>query len=250
MKKSSLFFLLISFLNPLYSQNKEIGFLYGKFYSIYQFSDEGTGFRNLPGSQYNGYPSISVNYKIYKRISIEATGSYMIYQQYNGTRLYSAGFSSAIYGGNISLTANYYLINLIKFECRVKGGIGIGIIPDKYQGSYSYIFNSPDPDSVSRGTIKRDFLSVFPTLCTGVDFSYKVARRFKISLLAQYQKGLTKITEYDIYYNDGTGFNDQHAKQWGKGTIYGFQLGVKYLLRTKEERKKYLMKKFLISPSL
>lgn len=232
-KKFVIFSFFLFFVSEVFSQKLDIGVFYGRFYATYRFIDDGTGFRNLPNSQYNGYPSITLNKKFSKKISVELKGSYLAYQQYTGTRLYSPGFYSVIYGGNISLTANYSVVKAQKIDCRIKAGFGIGIVPDKYQGKFTEIFLNPSVDSISRGSIKRDFTSIFPTFCTGFDFSYTISKRLTTSLAVTYQKSFTRITEYDIYYNDGSGKNDQHAKQWGNGSFYGFQLGLRYSLKDK-----------------
>ena len=213
------------------AQKLDIGIYYGRFYAIYKYVDYGTGFRNLPGSQYSVFPSIVLNKKYSNKISAEIRASFMDYQQYTGTKLYTPGFYSRFRGGNVSLTANYSFVETSKLELRIKTGLGIGLVPDMYEGTFIEMFVYPYVDSISRGNIKRNYTPVFPTLSTGLDISYKIARRFKIDLAANYQKGFGKITEYDIYYNDGSGNNDQQAKQWGAGDFYGVQLGLRYLLK-------------------
>ena len=106
-----------------------------------------------------------------------------------------------------------------------------------YKVEYSVIAFNPSIDSVTRGTEKKNFTPIFPMLSTGLDISYKMSKRFKLSLAATYQKGFLRITQYDIYYNDGSGNNDQRAKQWGTGDFYGMQLGLRYMLRDKEGKK-------------
>lgn len=161
----------------------------------------------------------------------------MPFVQYTGTRLYTPGFYSDFKGGNISATINYTVAETRKSELRIKGGIGLGLFPDVYEGTFIEMHVFPSIDSISRGFIKRNFSPIYPTLSTGLDFSYKIAKRFKASLAASYQKGFFKITEYDIYYNDGSGSNDQRAKQWGTGDFYGIQLGLRYLLRDEKGNK-------------
>lgn len=217
-------------------QNLDMGIFFGKFYTVYKYIDYGTGFRNVPASQYSVFPSIVLNKQYARLISAEIRASFIAYQQYIGTRLYSPNFYSVINGGNISLTANYSFIQTDRFEARVKGGAGIGLIPDMYEGEFIELFNNyPLIDSISRGSIKRNFTPIFPTLSLGLDFSYSIAKRFKLSVAGSYQKGFCKITEYDIYYNDGNGKNDQHAKQWGTGDFYGLQIGVRYMLKDKSK---------------
>lgn len=219
------------------AQKLDIGLYIGRFYSIYQYKDYGTGFRNVPASQYSVFPSIVLNKKYSASVSAELRGSFMVYQQYIGTRLYRPNFFSVINGGNISFTTNYSILHSSKIECRMKGGIGIGLVPNMYEGEFIEIFSFPVFDSISRGNIKRNFTPIFPTLSLGVDISYKIAKRFKLSIAANYQKGFLRITEYDIYYNDGRGSNDQRAKQWGTGDFYGVQLGLRYSLKDENGEK-------------
>ena len=122
-----------------------------------------------------------------------------------------------------------------KFEWRIKAGIALGIIPDQYQGDFKEIFldDQNSVDSISRGHITRDYTPVAPAIAAGTDISYAISKRIKLSLLFNYQGGLTKITQYDIFYNDDSGKNDQQAKQWGNGSFWGVQLGVRYSLKKK-----------------
>ncbi|HMU47994.1 MAG TPA: hypothetical protein PKC72_16600 [Chitinophagaceae bacterium] len=144
-----------------------------------------------------------------------------------------------MYIGNIATTANYSIVNKNNLCIRLKAGVGLGIMPDVYIGRFTETFSDGSSvDSVSRGFIKRDFRSLFATFCTGMGFSYKVTKRIKLSLRFEYQIGVSKISEYEIYYNDGSGNNDQFAKQWGKGTFYGFQLGARYVLKKEAAGKK------------
>lgn len=227
------------------SQQTDIGVFYGKFYANYKSQDYGTGFRNTPKSQYSGYPAVKFNKQFTEKISAEATASFLAYQQYIGTRLYFPNFFSVYYSGNISLTCNYSFIKSKKFESRLKVGLGIGITPEMYQGEFVELFStaSSSIDSISRGYIKRDFTTLFPTICSGIDFSYKLMKRLKAVISFVYQNGFIKITEYDIYYNDGSGSNDQRAKQWGTGDFYGVQLGIRYALKDENGNRSNQKKK-------
>ena len=97
MKKYFLAITLIAGLfDTAYSQ-ADIGLSYGKFYALYQSKDDGTGFRNTPKSQYSGYPAINLNIYFSQRFSGEVTASFLPYQQYIGTRLYTPNFFSVMY---------------------------------------------------------------------------------------------------------------------------------------------------------
>lgn len=230
--------LVILLLNSgLSAQQIDIGAYYGRFWAPYQYIDYGNGYINQKKSNYNFFPSFVINKQYSTKFSIELGVFFTLYEQYYSTRKYIPAFASTYGAGHIVLRPAYSLIKTGEFEIRAKWGIGIGIAPDMYEGGYVEMFVFPYVDSISRGFIKRNFTPVFPMLSTGMDICYKIAKRFKISVAANYQKGFFKITEYDIYYNDGSGSNDQRAKQWGTGDFYGVQLGVRYLLRDEKGNK-------------
>ena len=239
MKKKTLllFLLLLSlFTTVAFSQDVDVSAYYGRFWSPYKYKDYGSGFRNASKSNHNFFPSVVVN-KYYKnRISAELGIHFTVYEQYYSTRLYWGAFNSTHIAGHIVLRGGYSLIRNTNFECRLKGGIGLGV-SGLYQWEYTVVAFNPTIDSVTRGIEKKNFTPVFPMISTGADFSYKISKRFKISIAANYQKGFIKITEYDIYYNDGSGKNDQRARQWGTGDFYGVQLGLRYSLKSKEKKK-------------
>lgn len=218
------------------AQKWDLGISYGRFYAIYKYQDWGSGFNNQANSQYKQFPSFIVNKKNSEKTSMELRTSFMAYTQYTGTRLYSPGFYSDYLGGNISLTYNYSLLRSAKWEGRIKGGVGVGILPDRYEADFLEMLVFPIRDSISRGTIKRDFTFIFPTLVSGIDLNYAMGKKLKICFAFTYQKGFVKVTEYDIYYNDGSGNNDQRAKQWGTGEFYGLQIGLRYGLTNKKNK--------------
>ena len=232
-----LFLIYFSISTSFVFAQMDIGVYYGRFYSPYHFVDYGSGAKNNPRANYNFFPSVTIDKYYSEKFSIEAGLFFTLYEQYYSTRKYIAAFESSYGAGHITLKAGYSFVKRKKFECRIKGGLGIGVAPDMYKGEYVEMFIYPFVDSISRGDIKRNFTPVFPMLSTGVDFSYKISKRFKVSVAANYQKGFIKITEYDIYYNDGSGKNDQRAKQWGTGDFYGIQLGLRYSLRDEKGNK-------------
>lgn len=222
---------------PVFSQKADLGIYYGRFYSPYKYKNYGTGFINNHKANYNFFPSVTLNKYYSEKFSLEAGLFFTLYEQYYGTEKYLSAFESSYGAGHLVLRGAYSLSKNEKTECRIKGGIGIGIAPDMYEGEYVEMFIYPYVDSITRGNIKRNFTPVFTMLSTGIDFSYKIAKRFKLSIAANYQKGFLKITEYDIYYNNGSGNNDQRAKQWGTGDFYGVQLGLRYTLRDEKGNK-------------
>lgn len=172
MVKKSIVFTYIMFLGfSSFSQKLDIGIFYGRFYGVYNYKDYGTGFRNLPGSQYNPFPSIVLNKKYSSKISGELRLSFIPFVQYTGTRLYTPGFYSNFNNGNISATINYSFSETRKSELRIKGGIGLGLSPDGYEGTFIEMHVFPYIDSISRGDIKRNFSPIYPTVSTGLDFS-------------------------------------------------------------------------------
>lgn len=236
-RKVAQLLLIIGIAGKAYSQESDIGISYGKFYALYRSKDDGTGFRKTPKSQYSGYPSINFNKYFSERVSGEIIVSFLPYPQYIGTRLYLPNFFSVVYSGNVSITGNYTIIKLKKLEGRLKVGLGIGLVPDQYHGTFREIFwNGASFDSISRGEIRRDFTPVFPTISSGVDVFYKVLKKVKVGIGLTSQIGFIKVTQYDIFYNDGSGNNDQHAIQWGNGSFYSFYAGVRYILRKKNNQ--------------
>lgn len=219
-----------------YSQKFDIGLGYGRLHAIYSSIDYGSGFRKMSRNQYNLYPSIFLNVNLKNRKSIEGILSVLQYGQYTATRLYGPGFFSRFYSINLSCAINYSIVQCPKFEWRIKAGVALSVIPDQYQGEFKEIFLDDQNmvDSISRGHIKRDYTPVAPAITVGSDIAYAIKKRIKLSLLFNYQAGLTKITQYDIFYNDGSGSNDQQAKQWGNGSFWGVQLGVRYVLKNKK----------------
>ena len=99
-------------------------------------------------------------------------------------------------------------------------------------------WNGSSFDSIARGNIRRDFTPLFPTICLGADVFYSVSESIKIGVGFTSQMGFIKVSEYDIYYNDGSGNNDQHAKQWGKGSFYSFYGGIRYVLKKRQKAVK------------
>lgn len=237
MKKIKILLLLAFCVETCFSQQMDISLGYGRFWAPYKHVDYGTGFRNLRRSNYNFFPSFTLN-KYYKdRFSMELGIFFTLYEQYYSTRKYFPAFESSYGAGHVSLRPAYSIIKRKCLEMRVKGGVSIGIAPDMFESEYREMFVYPYVDSITRGTIKRNFTPIFPMLTTGIDISYRISKRFAISATGNYQKGFLKITEYDVYYNDGSGFNDQRAKQWGTGDFYGFQLGVRYAIRDENGNK-------------
>jgi hypothetical protein len=76
----------------------------------------------------------------------------------------------------------------------------------------------------THGIMYRNYTPFFP-------LQYRISTSWKAELKLDYGKGFLKISEYDIFYNDGSGKNDQRAGQWGTGDFLGITLGIKYILK-------------------
>lgn len=217
-------------------QDTDLGVYYGRFWSPFKYIDYGTGFRNQSSSNYNFFPSVALN-KYYKpRTSAELCILFTNYQQYFSTRTQFGPYNSSHIVFHLVGRVGYSIVKKSKFETGVKGGIGLGITGlEKWE--FTSILTYPVVDSIARGTDKKNYTPLFPMLSFGIDFSYKLSKRIRLSLASNYQKGFLKISEFDIYYNDGSGYNDQRAKQWGTGDFWGLQLGLRYLLKNENERK-------------
>jgi len=233
MKRIVLFFLLANslILNAQISWN-EISFNYGRFWSPYKYKDYGAGFINQSRSNFNFLPSVTINGDISNRVSLELGLIFTLYEQYYSTRKYIPAFKSHYGAGHLTFRGCYDLVKSKSLRVRAKAGLSIGIAPNMYKADYEEILVYPIVDSITRGVIKRDFTPIFPMLSTGFDFSYHVNNRLNAVLSINYQNGFMKISEYDIYYNDGSGSNDIRAKQWGSGDFFGIQIGVGYRFKT------------------
>ena len=91
-------------------------------------------------------------------------------------------------------------------------------------------------DSAARGRIIRNKNPSFLLFGGQAGFSVHLTTRFSLELGFSGAKGISQITEFDIYYNDGNGRNDQHARQWGKGDYMGADLGIRYRFIKKKQK--------------
>ncbi len=214
-----------------YAQRFDIGLYVGRFWATYKYVDYGDGYKNANASNWSNFPTVTLNYKLKDRSSLEYFFTYARYAQYFSTNKYPGAFYSNFGVGYFGVHFGYAFLKKDKVELRMKVGGSIGVMPDQYEGTFERIFVYPYVDSITRGTINRSYTPIFPMLSGGLDFTYKIRNRLGISLAMSYQKGLIKISEYDIYYNNGSGKNDQRARQWEKGDFYGFQFGVRYDLK-------------------
>lgn len=231
-----LFFFIFGYEANVNSQTLDAGVFYSRLWFPYKYVDYGNGFSNQTASNFNFSTSVVLNKYSTNRFSWELSLSYVPYSQYYSTSKAWGAYEAVNISGHIGIRRGYSFIKDKKIEARVKGGVSLGIA-GLYKMEYSVMRVFPTIDSITRGTVKRNFTPIFPMIGTGLDVSYKFANRFKLSLAANFQKGFIKITEYDIYYNDGSGNNDQRAKQWGTGDFYGVQLGLRYLLRDEKGNK-------------
>ena len=229
--RSSFLLTCLLFSTFINSQQRSISVSYGRFWAAYDYIDEGTGFKNAPRSNWSNYPTVSYNSPLTPNADLEYFFTYARYAQYFSTNRHPGAFYSNYGVGYLGVHYAHAVLREAKTELRIKGGVAIGIMPDQYEGTFESVFVYPYTDSITRGTINRSFTPIFPMVSGGMDLTQKVNMRLGISLQIDYCQGFSRITEYDIYYNNGSGRNDQHARQWGKGSYIGFQVGVKYYLK-------------------
>jgi hypothetical protein len=237
LRTSIILMLFVTLGNKLAAQSWHIGADIGRAYFKYQYKDYGQGYSNEPQANYGLTAQFSAQKTLSNGKFFETGLRFVLYEQYYSTRLYDGTweqnnpvvFIPALLG---------YILSQKKIFVSIKGGILLGIMPDQYEADY-FAFFHPDPfttDSITRGTMKRNFTPLFPLVTFDFGVAYRFSPKWKAELRVNGAKGFIKITEFDIYYNDGTGRNDQRAKQWGKGDYASITLGFKYSLRDKKKK--------------
>jgi hypothetical protein len=212
-----------------FSQKIKIGADYGRAYFIYNHKDFGNGLVKAHKSNYNFIAGVSLQKEFKKGLFWETGLRFTMYEQYYSTRKYWGAFEEAF--PIIHIPALIGIEKKSKLGLYAAGGLIIGLMPDQYTAEYESIHIYPFVDSITRGVVYRRFTPVFPLLNINAGLQYKIAPSWGAELKASFGKGFIKITEYDIYYNDGSGSNDQRARQWGTGDFYTLSLGVRYSLK-------------------
>lgn len=233
-----IFFTLPALFQIMYgnAQKTQIGLEYGRAYFFYNYKDDGTGFINETKSNYNFIAGIVVSRQINHNWSAESGIKFSMFQQYFSTKKYWGAFESAYPVLLLPLNMKYETKG--KAALILLGGATIGLHPEQYIGSFRsrfYNIETMTYDSITRGTYNREYGMLFPLLNLGVGFKYDISPSLNAELKINYAKGLKKITEFDIYYNNGSGSNDQHARQWGYGDFASLTLAVKYKFRSKSK---------------
>lgn len=216
------------------AQNWKIGAGFGRAYFHYQYKDYGQGYSNAPRANYGLTAQISLQKELSNRRFFETGLKFVLYEQYYTTRLFGGTWEQnypviiipALFG--IKTTNSKVFLS-------ARGGLLLGIMPDQYEAKYAafYHSNPVTTDSITRGIMKRNFTTFFPLLNIELGIGYNIHPGWQVELKTSGVKGFIRITEYDIYYNDGSGSNDQRAKQWGTGDFAAISLGVKYSLKNK-----------------
>ena len=235
MKKLFTVVYFILFLSgELIAQQFEIGTDFGRAYFIYSFKDYGKGFINEGKINYGMTGGFTLRKNLTEKKFWETGLRFSLYEQYYSTRKYGGAWEQVYPVFYIPALVGYQSNK--KFGFTASGGIILSVMPDQYESDYEAIFIYPYLDSITRGTMKRNFTPIFPLLNINAGVKYKINSNWQAELKAGYGKGFFKITEYNIYYNDGSGSNDQRAKQWGKGDFASLTLGVKYRLKQKSRK--------------
>ena len=247
MKTMKLLLMFMSFIGSFAlhtnAQISDFGLYQNKLWMPTYFFDDGHGFINEKAHTFNAVPTFVFNKYYPGRVSFEGSISYIPYRQHYSTNKAWSVYSSGSSSWSLGLRACYSILRASFVDARIKGGIYLAISGMMKSEYYTYIeYNYNVIDSLTRGTARRDFTPIFPLLSGGLELDFKIAKRIKASIGTNYQKGIIRISELDIYYNNGSGNNDQHAKQWSTGDYYGWQLGIKYLLGD-ENGNKFRIKK-------
>lgn len=234
-KKQVLFFFIILIVKNSSAQSWQIGADVGRAYFKYNYKDYGQGYSNEPQANYGLTAQFSAKKNLSNGKFFETGLRFVLYEQYYSTRLYDGTWEQ-----NNPVIYIPALLGYSPSEKKIcfsmKGGILLGIMPNQYEANYFAFFHS-DPfttDSITRGTMKRNFTPVFPLVTLDFGIGYRFSPRWNADLRVNGARGFIKITEFDIYYNDGTGRNDQRAKQWGKGDYASVTLGLSYSLKDKK----------------
>jgi hypothetical protein len=236
--KRSWFLLLIALLigSDLVAQKWKLGGDYGRAIFRYQNKAYGTGYLNANKSNRGFSAQFIAERQIGKNSFVQTGLRFALFQQYFSTRLNFGPFEEvypvimfpAFYGVNTSIG---------KMSFSVRGGPVLGLAPDQFQGEFlALLYVSPNQwDSIARGRVIRDQGPVFPLVSAELAVEYKLSNRLGIALRANGTKGFRTITKYEIYYNDGSGRNDQYAEQWGTGDYFSAMLGLTYRPKWKSQ---------------
>ena len=235
--KFKYFFVIILFTSKVsFSQKIEIGIDYGRAYFFYRYKDYGEGFINEPKSNYGFIAGISIQKQISNYNFLETGLRFALYKQYYSTRRHWGAWEQNY--SIIQIPALFGIQSNKKLGYKFSGGMILGFMPDQYEAPYIANYH-PDfvtIDSITRGTMKRNFTPIFPMINFNAALTYKFKSNLIAELKAGYGKGFLNVTEYDIYYNDGSGKNDKQAKQWGKGDFASLNFGIKYVFKNKDLR--------------
>jgi hypothetical protein len=226
-----LLLLIISLSYKTYAQKLQIGSDYGRAYFFYQYRDDGAGFVNEYEPNYHFIAGLSLSKQFKRNLFWETGLRFSYYEQYYSTRKYQSAFEEGYPIIQIPVLIGYS--TKAKLGFRGSAGLILGMMPDQFEGEFKAMHIYPQVDSITRGTINRSLTPFFPLLNVNAGMEYVLTDFLKAEIKASYGKGLVKITEYDIYYNDGSGKNDQHACQWGKGDFASLTLGIRYSLKGK-----------------
>jgi hypothetical protein len=213
---------------------KLAGIEYGRAYFRYNYNDYGNGFRTQNASNYNFIVGITYEKELSTYLFWQ-TGIYFTqYQQYYSTKKYTPAFEKSYPTLQIPAKIGIMTKTVNNLRFQLSGGIVIGLMPDTYTAKFEENLIYPVFDSITRGEIKRNYSFIFPLIDLSGGLSYKLSENLFVYILGSCEKGFIKITQYDLYYNIGSGINDQRAKQWGKGDMYNVRIGLGYKLKNKK----------------
>ena len=213
---------------------KQVGIEYGRAFFRYSSHDYGNGFRKQNASNYNFIVGLTYEKAFSTNLFWQTGINFTQYQQYYSTEKYRPAFEASYPILQIPVRIGVTTKSLDKLKFQLRGGIVIGFMPDTYTAEFQENLIYPVFDSITRGEIKRNYSFIFPLLDLGGGLSYELSKNLSAYILFSYDKGVFKITQYDIYYNNGSGKNDQRANQWGTGDTYNVRIGLRYKMKNKK----------------
>jgi hypothetical protein len=202
---------------------------YGRAFFRYQYRNYGVGYSNAPRSNRGFTAQFLAERSINKSVFFQTGLRFLLYQQYFSTTLSFGAFEE-----------NYPVIMIPvlagvkrtagRFSFSARGGPALGIVPDQFEGRFTAMLyvDQNTLDSITRGKVFRNQGPIAPFFELSLGLEYRLSRSLGVSLRLTGVKGFKTITKYEIYYNNGSGRNDQYAEQWGKGDYAGISLGLAY----------------------
>lgn len=216
-----------------YRQKSKLGIDVGRAYFSFQHKTYGEGFNPEPGISYSAMGGMVYRRQLKKEWFWETGISYTRYQLYFSTRLQKSAWDDSY--PILFLPALVGYEGSRPFSFVGSAGLLFSIPIEAEAGEFRANFH-PDPlstavDSITRGTYRYGFSAVGMGLQMNGGIRYRFRNIVQVELKASYSQGLTKLLDYDILYNNGSGKNDQHATTTSRGGYWGAWITLFYCLK-------------------